>query len=429
VPGPSSPRPAGPSLWRHRDFLLLWGGQSVSAMGDAVSTLALPLVALSALHASTLQVSALAAVGRLPTLLVALPAGAIVDRCRKRPVMLACDLARAGCLGSVPLAAVLGVLSLAQLYAVAFTTALLGVFFDAAYQSLTPLLLTRDRLIDGNGKLGTTDSFAAFAGPTVAGFLIGLAGAARAVAVDAVSYLGSAVSLALIRVREPRPEARSAGTSVRGDVLDGLRFVVRHRMLRSVVACNANKSFFLASVNAIWLVYVVRELHWSPRGAGLVLGIGAAGGVLGGLVARPLVDRYGVARVLLAGELVTAPCELVTPLAPAGLAGQLAITASFVVLLVGAVTYNVTQRTFRQLLCPPALLARMNSAVRWLQWGLSPLGALLGGALGTWLGPRAALLIGASGAALGFVLLVASPVRAGTDTGARQATIPAPSAP
>jgi Major Facilitator Superfamily len=210
---PAAPRgPGRPGLWRHRDFLLLWAGQSISELGSAVTLLALPLTAVVVLGASTFDVGLLAAATTVPFLLIALPAGLAVDRMAKRGLMIGCDAARMLIIGSVPIAAGLGKLTLFQLYAVAVATGVLTVFFDVAYQSFTPALIEHDQLPDGNGKLAATQAFAQVAWPGLGGGLFGLL-RAGALAADAVSFAVSTVSLLLIRAREPagRPRGRPQG--------------------------------------------------------------------------------------------------------------------------------------------------------------------------------------------------------------------------
>ncbi|MFE6868829.1 MFS transporter [Kitasatospora sp. NPDC057692] len=407
----NSPATRRAPLWRHRSFMLLWSGQSVSVMGTAVTSIALPMTALTTLHASAFQVGALAALGQLPTLLVALPAGALVDRMRKKPVMLACDVGRAVLLASVPLAAALGVLNMAQLFSVAFLSAALGVFFDAAYQSYVPLLVPSDRLMEANGKIGTVEAFSQFAGPSAGGSLVAVLGGARTIGFDSLSFAVSAIFLGLIKDGEKAVRASGSTTGLRAEIAAGLRFVLRHSVIRSVVLCNGAISYFLAMVTTAWIVYVVRELGWSPSAAGLVLGISSLGGVVGGIVAKRLVDAYGIPRVLLGAVLAYAPGELSTIVVPKGVTGQIVVTLAFTLLITAVVIYNVAQRTLRQLLCPPEMLGRTNASARWLQWGFMPLGSLTAGAVSSWAGSRTTLLVCVVGLAAAAALLHLSPVR------------------
>jgi MFS family permease len=219
-PGHSGAVRTGTSLWRHRNFVLLWSGQSVSEVGSAVTVLALPLTAVVVLRASTFQVGLLTSASTAAFALIALPAGALVDRWAKRRLMIWCDAARLVIIGSVPLAAALGVLTLGQLYAVAVTAGVATVFFDVAYQSYLPVVVDRDHLVEGNGKLGATQAFAQVAGPGLGGALAGLIGAARALAVDAISYAISVASLLAINVPEDIPPRG-------GEVVWGERFPPR----------------------------------------------------------------------------------------------------------------------------------------------------------------------------------------------------------
>ncbi|GAA3799409.1 MFS transporter [Sphaerisporangium flaviroseum] len=400
------------SLWRHRDFMLLLSGQTASLLGAEVSTLALPLIAVLVLDASVMQVGVLAALHSVPVLLASLQAGAIVDRSRKRPIMIASNLVAAAVMASVPVAAVAGALGMPHLYVVALLAGLCEVFFGAAYQSYPPNLLGPERLLDGNAKLATSLSLAVITGPILGGGLITLVGAARAVLADALSFLVSAVTVMLIRTPEPDPGPRPSGARLRMEIAEGLRFTLRHPMLRPVILSGAVCAFLLAGVRAIWTVYLVRELGWSAAVLGLVWGISGVGGTIGGLVASRLGARYGLPRVMLVARLgypVTyIPLVLISP----GVAGQVVITIAFTVELVAAFVYNITHSSFRQLVCPPRLLGRMNATNRWLSWGAAPLGALLAGTLGSLLGLRTTLVGFVVALAVPALILWLSPLRA-----------------
>lgn len=200
----------GGRLWRHREFLLLWSGQSISDVGTAISIVVLPLVAVVYLHADAIEVGALAALEYLPWLLIGLPAGVWVDRSGKRMLMLWCDAIRAVLLGSVPVAAAWDALTIGQLFAVAFGTGLATVVFQVAYQTYVPVVVERDDLPEANAKLLGSGSVAQFAGPGIGGLLVQLVRAPFALIADAASYLISAVSLLLMRTPEPRPEGEHA---------------------------------------------------------------------------------------------------------------------------------------------------------------------------------------------------------------------------
>jgi MFS family permease len=426
------------SLWRHRDFLMLWSGQSISEIGSSVTNLALPLTAVIVLKATTFQVGLLTAATYASFALIALPAGAIVDRIAKRRLLLVCDAARMIIIGSVPVAAAFGALSLGQLYAVALLAGLCTVFFDVAYQSYLPSLIPVEQLNDGNGKLGASQAFAQAAGPGLGGALVSLAGAARAMTADAVSYAVSVVSLLLIRSRADGPsrDARSGGarsggarsggarsghvlSGLRADIAEGLQFVVRHPILRKVVACTGTSNFWSGASGALMPVFMVRVLHLHPALIGLLFALGAIGGVIGGMFTGRFAGWIGSARIVWTSSLLFIPFQALVPLAEPGWRVALVAIAE-VGISFAVVLYNTAQLSYRQAITPPALLGRMNAAVRWIVWGTLPLGGLAGGALGTAIGIRATLWWAVAGGAAAAMFVVFSPLRAMRDFPARK---------
>ncbi|MCO6004321.1 MFS transporter [Actinoallomurus purpureus] len=392
--------------------MLLWGGQTINMTGTQVSQLAVPLVALSVLHASAFQVSLLSAMGFVPYVLAGLPAGALVDRFRRRPLMVWCSLSQGLVLGSVPVAIVCGDLTLWQLSVVAFIVASLAALFDPAYQSYLPSLLPARQLVDGNGKLGASYAFATVVGQSTAGWLVAALGAAGTIGVDAVSSLMSAASLKLIAAREPSPERH--GTRMRAEIGEGLRYVFHDRLMRPVVLANTMVSAGIGASWSLWVLYVVRDLHWPMVVAGLCQGVAAVGGVLGGLCTEPLARRLGLPLLML----VTTPMYVLdlvpTVLVGPGLTGQVVVTVGYTVALAGEFAYVNANLSYRQLICPPDLLGRMNATTRWLSWGIRPLFTLIFGLIATWIGVRAALSLAAGLFAFPFAILVASPLRGRT---------------
>jgi MFS family permease len=401
------------SLWRHRNFLLLWSGQSVSEIGSSVTQLALPLTAVVVLRASTFQVGLLTSASTLAFALIALPAGALVDRWAKRRLMIWCDVARMVIIGSVPLAAALGVLTLGQLYAVAVTAGVGTVFFDVAYQSYLPEVVDRAHLVEGNGKLGATQAFAQVTGPGLGGALTGLVGAARALAADSISYAVSVASLLAMNGDESAPRRgargglggtvspqeqggsggdRPPGTTLRKEITEGLSFVLRHPVLRKIVACTGTANLFGSMAIALEIVFLVRVLRVRPADTGLLIAVASLGGVAGGLLAGRLGRRIGSARIIWYSMLVLGLPQLLIPLAAPG--WRIAFfPVGMAFFSFAAVVYNVAQVSYRQAICPPRLLGRMNAAVRWVVWGTLPLGAVIGGALGALIGVRPTLWI------------------------------------
>ena len=423
-----------PALWRHRDFLLLWGGQTVSEIGSQITVLAMPLVAVVALRASALQVGLLSAAQTVAYLIVSLPAGAVVERLGKRRVMVWCDLARLVVIGSVPLTAATGALTMAQLYAVASASSVLGVFFSVAYPAYLPTLLEREQLLDGNGKLGTTQSFAQIAGPGLGAALVGLFGAAAAMAADAVSFLASAGGLLAIRTKEPRavdgdarPRAARAGArtaetgtgldaeagerpTFRQQIRDGLTYVLREPILLRGVLWSGSANFFVIMVESLGPLFLVRTLHLRPGYVGLLLGLGAVGGVLGGLSSGWLARHIGSARVCWLSMTVFALPGLLIPAAEPGVR-VLLFALGWISWTFSATVCAVALLSYRQATCPPGLLARVGATSRWITWGTLPLGGVTAGILSSALGVRPTLWIAVLGGCSSGLWLLFSPLR------------------
>ncbi|WP_405009005.1 MFS transporter [Kitasatospora sp. NBC_01539] len=399
-----------PGLWRQRDFLLLWSGQTVSEMGSAVTQVALPLLAVVSLRESTFQVGLLTAATTLAFAVIALPAGAMVDGREKRSVMIVCNLLRLVIIGSVPVAAAFGVLTMAQLYVVAVAAGVCSVFFDVSYQSYVPSLVRSDDLMSANGKLGTTQAFAELGGPSVGGGLAWLVGAAGAMTADAVSYAVSVLSILGIRTREEPPSARLAEETLRRRIAEGLTFVFGHGILRRVVACTATANLFNGMTSALAMVFLVRVLHVRPALTGLVLAGAAVGGIVGGVFAGRLVRRIGSARIIWVSMLVFGAPQVVAAAAWQGW-GVLLFPLGWGVAGFSGMVYNVAQLSYRQSVTPPELMGRMNAAVRWVVWGTLPVGGVLGGVLGTLVGVRPALALSFAGAWAAGWFVFFSPLR------------------
>lgn len=396
-------------LLREHDFRQLFVADTISQVGTQVTLLALPLVAVVTLSASEFQVGLLVAFETLAFLLVGLPAGAWVDRLRRRNVLIAGDIGRAVLLGSVPLAWWAGALTMAQLYVVALVTGVCTVFFDVAYQSYLPHLVGRDNLVEGNAKLEVVRSSTQLAGPGTAGVLVQWLTAPYAVAVDAVSFAASALFVGRIRKRESRPE-RAADARLGREMVEGLRFVFGNRLLRAIAGTTGTFNFFFHVAEAMVIVFFVRDLGLSPGFIGLYFSIGAVGGLVGAFVVNRVVRWLGQGPAIWISTAVTAPFALLLPLAQPGWRVWLAAVGQ-IVIGIGIVVYNVTQLSFRQAVTPERLLGRMNATMRFLVWGTMPLGAFIGGVLGQWLGARTTLWIGFGGACLAFLSTFLSPLR------------------
>ena len=401
-----------PKLWRDGEFLKLWWGQSISELGSQVSALALPTVAILILNATPFQVGLLEALQFLAFPVLGLIAGVYADRIRRRPIMIVCDLLRMVALGSVPVAYVVGLLTIEQLYVVALLVGVGTVFFDVAYQSYLPAIISRSDLVEGNSKLQVTGSVAQMVGPALAGFLIQIVGAARAVTVDATSFLLSVLSLWWIRRPEPTPKPGSeAGRSgFFSEMLEGVRFVLGNPTISRIAGSTATSNLGGNMVFAVYLIFAYRFLHLSPGVIGLVFAAGAVGGLLGALSASWIAARIGVGPTLFVSILAGGLSLILVPLAQYGFAIPLLIASFFVGSWVNPV-YNITQVSLRQAMTPDRVQGRMNATVRTIIWGTIPIGAFIGGTIGTIYGVLPAIYVGIAVSLLSGVWILAGPIR------------------
>jgi len=402
----TSPHAVG--LWRSRDFLHLWSAETVSQLGSQVTQLALPVVAVTMLAATPFQMGVLTALETLAFLVVGLPAGAWVDRWRRKRVLVANDLVRMVALGSLPVAWAMGALTLPQLFVVAAVTGTATVFFDVAYQSYLPTLVAKDQIVDGNGKLETSRAVAQVAGPGVTGVLLRVVSAPALIAADAISFLVSAFFIGRIRHADVVPD-RATRRPLRTEIAEGLSFVVRHPLLRRIVACTGTSNLFSAITTSLLVLYALRTLGIDEGALGLVFSAGAVGGLLGAVTGAPFARWVGEGRAIPLSVVVIVPFGVLTPLAVLGAPAALLATSMFGFGW-GSVAYNITQVSFRQRLCPPHLLGRMNASVRFIVFGTMPLGGLIGGVLGSAIGIVPTLAIAAAGNVVAALPVVLSPL-------------------
>ncbi len=390
----------------------LWAGQTISEFGSQVSGLAIPWVALVTLKASAFEIAALGTVEFLPFVLFTLPAGVWVDRLHRRWILILADAGRAVLLATIPIAYVAGSLTLWQLYVVGFLTGILTVFFDVAYQSYLPSLVDREALVEGNSKLQVTVSGAGITGPGLAGVLIRLVTGPYAVLVDAASFVVSGGFTATIRKREDLVARRAARESrLLTELWEGLRYVLRHRLLFPQAICTGSSNFFASVGGAILLVYAHRQLGLSAGLIGLAFSIGSIGWLLGSLSAARMRRWLGVGGATMAGIVVGSPGAFLVPFAPKGTLAVAFIGAAGVIGAWGAVVYNIQQVSLRQAITPERLQGRMNASMRFFVWGTMPLGSLTGGAIAATVSLRAALFVGAIGGCFSIVPILLSPIR------------------
>jgi MFS family permease len=401
-----------PSLWRHDDFLKLWVGQTISELGSVVTRTAVPLVALLVLGAGPNEMAGIVVAGSLAVLLVGFFAGAWVDRVRRRPVLIASDVVRALLLLSIPAAFVAGVLRIEQLYVVVFLVGCLGAFFSAAYPAYVPSLIGVDRVVEGNSKLATSSSLAEIGGPGLGGALVQAFSAPFAILIDALSFVVSAISLALIRAPEPNRPGRTTTTPITTEILEGLRLVRSHPILvpltlRSIIAHVAG-SFY----GVLYTIYLVDELQLTPFLLGVVISAGGVGALVGSLFASRVIARLGIGPALIWSALGASAIGVLTPLAGGPL--LLATLMVFLPQLVGdglQTVESVAELSLIQGVIPDRILGRVNATLEVFSHGIAyPLGALLAAAIANTGGVRLGIAIGWAGMAVSILLLVLSPL-------------------
>jgi len=397
------------TLRGHTDFRMLWAGNAVSQFGVRIGGVAAQLLAVGVLAATPFEVGLLNAAQTVGLLLIGLPAGAWVDRMRKRGLMISMDLCRAALLATIAVAGWAGVLSLAHLLVVTLAVGVATVFFDVAHLAYLPVLVGRDQLLEGNAKLQASQSVATTAGPALGGWSVGVLGAANTVLATSVGFLVSAFQLNRIRSVEPAPE-RPATRDLVGEIGEGLRLVFGVPTLRAIACCTATANLFLTFLITLNVLFLNRELGLSTTTTGLVLAASGVGGFLGAVTGRALVSRVGRARSSWLSLLLTQPFALLLPLTAPGWRVGLFVVGWFVVGF-GSTVYNIAQVTFRQAVCPDRLLGRMNASNRVVVWGTMPLGGVLAGVVAEAAGARTGLWVGSAGLAAAVLWLLLSPLR------------------
>ena len=399
-------------LWNHSDFVKLWIGQTVSDLGNGITAIALPLTAALALNATPTQMGILSALEGIAALFVGLFAGVWVDRLRRRPILIVTDLGRAALLLSVPLAAFWGLLRIGQLYLVAALIGVLTVFFHVADQSFLPSLVRQEELVEGNSKLGASESLAEIGGPALAGPLVQIVTAPFAILFDVCSFLVSACCLWGIRVVEPAPKASEQQAFWR-ELTEGLRAIVAHPLLRVLVGSAFLFSFFGNFFAALYPLYVVRTIGAPPATLGYLVAAGGVGALAGAFLEQQVVRRFGLGKTLAGGLLVSRIIGLVVISLARG-PGAFAIALLFFSQLVGDVAislYQMSEVSLRQGVIPARMLGRVNAGMQVLTRGLGASGALIGGVLGQQVGIRPTLLLAEAGMFLAAIWLFCSPVR------------------
>jgi MFS family permease len=394
-------------LWHHRDFQRLWFGETISQFTAQVTQLALPTVAILVLGANAFEMGLLGALQLLAFPTLGLFVGVLADRYRRRPIMIAANLGRMVALATIPIASFLGLVSLNLLYLVAVITGICTVFFDVSYQSYLPVLIDKTDLVEGNAKLQLSASAGQAGGPAIAGFLIELVGAAKAIAVDAGGFLTSAIALLSIRKREVKLNSANSSDFF-GEMKEGARVVLGSRILTSIAGCTATSNLGSNMAGVVLLIFAYRDLHLSPGLMGVVFSVGSVGVLIGAWAAASTAENLGLGRSIALSSIAEIGI-LVTPLAMYGYpivilaAGQL-VTGALVAI------YNINQVSLRQAITPDRLQGRMNATMRTIVWGTIPVGAFIGGVLGESIGVVPTLVVGAVIGILAVPWILLSPV-------------------
>lgn len=404
-------KPSG--AWRIQDFRLYWTAQSVSFLGDQVSVLAIPLVAVTLLQASPSQMGMLTALGQAPLLIFGLFAGLWVDRADRRRLLIISDLGRAVVIGFVPIMALTGLLTLPLVMAAVFASATLGVGFSIAAAAYLPEIVPRDQLIDANARITQPRAVAQVAGPGLGGALVQAVGAPAAIILDALSFVASAVLLSrnsTTRVQHSQDEAERPGaiTAIR----EGLGHVWREPLLRASAAAAGTYNLFNGAVLAVLVLHLSRTLHLSPAEIGLVMAAGGPGALLGATAATPTSRRLGVGPAMITGLVMAGAAILVIQLAHGPhLPTLLLMLIAMFLNGLGQPLYNVNQSGLRQAIVPTRMQGRVQATLSVIAGAAAPIGALTGGLIGQWLGTATALLIAGAGAAAASGWLLCSPIR------------------
>ena len=402
-----------PGLWRNGTFMRVWSAATVSVFGSFVTRIALPFVAILVLRAGPIEIAVLRSLDLVAALLVGFVAGAWVDRLRRRPVLIWADLGRAALLGTIPVAALGGWLTLPQVFAVSASAAVLTTFFDAADRAYLPSIVSRAELVRANAALAATSAAMEFAAFGIAGFLVSLLTAPIAIAVDAASFIVSAVLLGSIRHRESPPPPVAERQPVLDEIRAGLRVVTHDPVLRGLAWGGMGLSAMWGGFGATWLLFITDDLRLDPATIGVIAALGGFGSLLGALLAERVTRRFSVGSVMVVSLLGAAVGNLLIPLAPAGLP-LVAIACLIGQQLIGdtAVTvFDVTEISVRQSRVPDRQLGRVNATIRVALVLAQLIGTLAGGMVAEVVGLREAAFLAPLGALAGAVLVLRSPVR------------------
>lgn len=417
VSEPPPPSPPSGSLWRDRSFLAVWSASTVSVFGSLITRQAVPFAAILVLGAGAIEISAIRSVELIAALIFGLVAGAWIDRLRRRPILIWADLGRALLLGSIPVTAVLGLLGMPQILLVTFAAAILTTFFDVADNAYLPTVVSRERLVQANSALTATGSIAEFSAFGIGGFLVQAFTAPIAIAIDAVSFVVSALLLGTIRKQEPPPKPHVDREPVLREIVEGIRITFQSPLLRALALSHGGTHVLWGIFGTGYMLFALNDLHLDPATIGVIAAVGGVGSLAGSALAPIMVRRFGIGYAILIGILGFTIGNALIPLAPAtGAVLGISLGALFLVgqQLLGdslATVYEVTEVSLQQASVNDRVLGRVNASFHTFTTLLTLAGAILGGVIAETWGLRAAFTVGLLGGVLSLVVVWFSPVR------------------
>lgn len=410
---PATSEAGGGALWRDRSFVAVWSASTISLFGSLITRTALPFAAIIVLNAGPLEISAIRSAELIAGLIVGLFAGAWVDRLLRRPILIWADLGRAVLLGTIPVTFVLGLLGMPQLLFVAFAAAVLSTFFDVADNAYLPTVVPREKLVNANSALTATGSVAEFSAFGIGGFLIEAFTAPIAIALDAVTFVVSAILLGTIRKKEPPPTPAADREPVLREIRDGMRIVARSPVLRALALSHGGTHILWGIFGTSYLLFAMEDLGLGPAAIGIIAAVGGIGSLAGSALAPAMVRRFGIGRTILLGMLGFVVGNSFIPLAPEG---AILLGAAFLIAqqLIGdslATVYEITEVSLVQASVRDRILGRVNATIHTFTTLMTLLGAIAGGIIAETWGLRAAFAIGLLGGVFGIIVVWISPVR------------------
>jgi MFS family permease len=396
---------------KNKNFQLLWYGQTISLFGSQISMIAIPLTAVTILNATSFQMGILQALHSLPFFLFSLFVGVWIDRTKRKPFLLYANVISAALLLTIPLLYFFDILSIYHLYVIIFLTATAGMIFELAYLSYIPSVVTTNHLAAANSKLEASRSISSIAGPSLAGGLIAILTAPFAMIIDAISFLISSILIHFVKSDEQMNPTNNK--NIFKAIKEGLAIILKEPIFKSITFSTAILNFCGSAFGAVYILYVVNFLGISSFSLGLILGLGSAGALLGSFITNKFIQSLGIGRTLMISCIFIVFGSIIVPLIPAQVNPYTKlILLCFGQLLssIGSTVYFITQVTLRQTITPNHLLGRVNASNRFISRGFMPIGAFIGGILGSWISIKLTLLIFGFGFILSAIILLLSPV-------------------